>query len=149
MNVRVTVVDDNPRLGGQIWRAELGKIKSPEALDLIALLDQNKITIVNDACVFAHDASSLLAETPREKIRIEYQKLILATGARERFLPFPGWTLPNVFGAAGLQALVKGGLDVKEKRVVVGGTGPASARRRGLSCFKRSASYRDLRTGNK
>ena len=122
--VGVTVVDDNPRLGGQIWRAELGNFKSPEAQELITLLDQQKISIVNNASVFAQDGGSLLAETPSEKIRIEYKKLILATGARERFLPFPGWTLPNVFGAAGLQALVKGGLDVKDKRIVVAGTGP-------------------------
>ena len=120
----VTVVDDNPRLGGQIWRAELGKIKSKEASELVELLDQKKITIVNNASVFAADAGSLLAETRSDKIRIEYKKLILTTGARERFLPFPGWTLPNVFGAAGLQALVKGGMDVKEKRIVVAGTGP-------------------------
>ena len=121
---KVTVVDDNPRLGGQIWRAELGKIKSAEARKLIDSLDQNKITIMNNASIFAHDAGSLLAETPSDKIQIEYKKLILATGARERFLPFPGWTLPNVFGAAGLQALVKGGLSVEDKRVVVAGTGP-------------------------
>src|SRR6187455_1374998 len=80
-NVKVTVVDDNPRLGGQIWRAELGKIKSPEALELINLLDQNKIAILNNASIFASDAGSLLAETPSEKVRIEYDKLILATGA--------------------------------------------------------------------
>jgi NADPH-dependent 2,4-dienoyl-CoA reductase/sulfur reductase-like enzyme len=49
--------------------------------------------------------------------------LILATGARERFLPFPNWTLPNIFGAGGLQALVKSGLSVANKRVVVSGTG--------------------------
>ncbi len=45
-------------------------------------------------------------------------------GARERFLPFPGWTLPGVFGAGGLQALVKGGLPVQGKRILVAGTGP-------------------------
>src|SRR5688500_12691282 len=122
--VEVTVVDDNPRLGGQIWRAELGKTKSDAARVLVALLDQEKISIVNNASVFAADGNSLLAETPSGKQRIEYKKLILATGARELFLPFPGWTLPNVFGAAGLQALVKSGIDVQGKRVVVAGTGP-------------------------
>ena len=123
-DVRITVVDDNPRMGGQIWRAELGKIKSAEAQKLTALFDQEWITIVNNASVFAHDGNSLLGETPRGAIQIEYNNLILATGARERFIPFPGWTLPNVFGAAGLQALVKGGVDVLGKRVVVAGTGP-------------------------
>ena len=122
--VRVTIVDDNPWLGGQIWRAELGKTKSADARRLIEYLDEKKIAIVNNASVYAADRNALLAETPSAKTRIEYQKLILATGARERFLPFPGWTLPNVFGAAGLQALVKGGLNVGKKRVVVAGTGP-------------------------
>src|SRR6187399_391509 len=88
-DVRITVVDDNPRIGGQIWRAELGKLKSPEALELITLLDQQWITIVNNASVFAHDGDSLYAETPSGKIQIQYKNLILATGARERFLPFP------------------------------------------------------------
>ena len=122
--VKVTIVDDNPWLGGQIWRAELGKTKSAEARGLIESLDEQKIAIVNNASVYAADGNALLAETPSGKTRIEYQKLILATGARERFLPFPGWTLPNVFGAAGLQALVKGGFSVGKKRVVVAGTGP-------------------------
>ncbi|MBV9123942.1 MAG: NAD(P)/FAD-dependent oxidoreductase, partial [Planctomycetes bacterium] len=45
-------------------------------------------------------------------------------GARELFLPFPGWTLPGVFGAGALQALVKQGLPVRGQRVVVAGTGP-------------------------
>lgn len=121
---RVTIIDDNPRLGGQIWRAELGQVKSAEARRIIAALDKQKIKIFNNAAVFAAAGNALLAETPSGQIRIEYQKLILSTGARERFLPFPGWTFPSVFGAAGLQALVKGGMSVRNKRVVVAGTGP-------------------------
>jgi NADPH-dependent 2,4-dienoyl-CoA reductase/sulfur reductase-like enzyme len=55
---------------------------------------------------------------------LSFESLVLATGARERFLPFPGWTLPNVMGAGGLQALVKTGLPIEGKRVVVAGSGP-------------------------
>jgi NADPH-dependent 2,4-dienoyl-CoA reductase/sulfur reductase-like enzyme len=55
---------------------------------------------------------------------LTFDRLILATGARERFLPFPGWTLPGVMGAGGLQALVKGGLPISGSRVVVAGSGP-------------------------
>ncbi len=66
---------------------------------------------------------TLLAETPNGTIELQFEKLILATGARERFLPFPNWTLPNMFGAGGLQALVKSGLSVQNKRIVVSGTG--------------------------
>src|SRR5262249_22605367 len=53
-----------------------------------------------------------------------YQRLVLATGARERFLPFPGWTLPHVMGAGGIQAMVKSGMPIASKRVVVVGSGP-------------------------
>jgi NADPH-dependent 2,4-dienoyl-CoA reductase/sulfur reductase-like enzyme len=55
---------------------------------------------------------------------LRYQRLVLATGARELFLPFPGWCLPGVMGAGGLQALVKSGLPVADKKVVVAGSGP-------------------------
>jgi NADPH-dependent 2,4-dienoyl-CoA reductase/sulfur reductase-like enzyme len=45
-------------------------------------------------------------------------------GARELLLPFPGWTLPGVTGAGGMQALIKGGMAVAGKKVVVAGSGP-------------------------
>lgn len=121
---KVLVVDDNPKLGGQIWRAELGKIKSPEARDLVEKIEAKQVSILNNAQVFAQkDSQTLLAETPNGEVELHFEKLILATGARERFLPFPNWTLPNVFGAGGLQALVKNGLSIQNKRVVVAGTG--------------------------
>lgn len=124
-NASVTIVDDNPNLGGQIWRAELGKTKSPEAKALIEAVESKKIKIVNNAQVFGSDnKASLFAETPTGQLKFQFEKLIIATGARELFLPFPGWTLSGVFGAGGLQALVKGGLSVKGKRIVVAGTGP-------------------------
>ena len=66
----------------------------------------------------------LLAETRSGVCEFSYKSVVLATGARERFLPFPGWTLPNVMGAGGLQALVKTGLPIEGKRVVVAGSGP-------------------------
>jgi NADPH-dependent 2,4-dienoyl-CoA reductase/sulfur reductase-like enzyme len=60
-------------------------------------------------------------DNPRE---IHWEQLILATGARELFLPFPGWTLPGVFGPGGLQALVKNGWPIEGKRIVIAGSGP-------------------------
>ena len=123
-NKNVTVIDDNSHLGGQIWKASLGKVRSPDAAKLIDAITDRKIKIVHQAQVFGPAGENhLLAETPDGRLEIEYKKLILATGARERFLPFPGWTLPNVFGAGGLQALVKGGLKIEDKRVLVAGTG--------------------------
>jgi NADPH-dependent 2,4-dienoyl-CoA reductase/sulfur reductase-like enzyme len=66
----------------------------------------------------------VVAETWHRALELGFEKLILATGARERFLPFPGWTLPGVMGAGGLQALVKSGLSISGKRVVIAGSGP-------------------------
>lgn len=50
--------------------------------------------------------------------------LLLATGAYEKVLPFPGWTLPGVIGAGGAQAMLKGGLVLPGRTAVIAGTGP-------------------------
>jgi NADPH-dependent 2,4-dienoyl-CoA reductase/sulfur reductase-like enzyme len=50
--------------------------------------------------------------------------VLLATGARERFLPFSGWTLPGVVGVGAAQALLKMGAAVRGKRAIVAGAGP-------------------------
>ncbi len=124
-NAAVTIIDDNPFLGGQIWRAEMGKVKSPGAVKLIDQVKDGRVKIVSSVTVFGHEhGKRLLAESPEGRLELSYEKLIIATGARERFLPFPGWTLPGVYGAGGLQAMVKGGMDVHGKSIVIAGTGP-------------------------
>ncbi|MGK4579855.1 NAD(P)/FAD-dependent oxidoreductase [Kitasatospora sp. HPMI-4] len=50
--------------------------------------------------------------------------VLLATGAYERQLPFPGWTLPGVVTAGGAQAMLKSGLVLPGRRIVVAGSGP-------------------------
>lgn len=50
--------------------------------------------------------------------------LILAAGAYDRQLPFPGWTLPGVMAAGGVQALLKSSRIVAGASPVVAGTGP-------------------------
>lgn len=123
--LRVTVLDDNPNLGGQIWRGELKKPSSPEAQIWFEKIRGANIEFIYGARVFQQPQSGiLLAETADGVIELSYRNLILATGARERFLPFPGWTLPNVVGAGGLQALVKTGLRIYGKKVVIAGSGP-------------------------
>ncbi|MEV5891132.1 NAD(P)/FAD-dependent oxidoreductase [Nonomuraea fuscirosea] len=52
------------------------------------------------------------------------RRLLIATGAHDRPLPFPGWDLPGVLTAGGAQALLKGGGVLAGRRVVVSGTGP-------------------------
>ena len=66
----------------------------------------------------------LLLEDPQRGWQVGYRRLVLCTGARELLLPFPGWTLPGVTGAGGLQALAKGGLPLAGQRLVVAGSGP-------------------------
>ncbi|MBW5487153.1 NAD(P)/FAD-dependent oxidoreductase, partial [Streptomyces bambusae] len=55
---------------------------------------------------------------------VDARAVLIATGAYERQLPFPGWTLPGVVGAGGAQAMLKGGLVLPGRRVVVAGSGP-------------------------
>ena len=121
----VTVIDDNPNPGGQIWREQHKHPHSPEASAWFEKIRSSKLDFFTSARVFQVPGPNvLLAETETGVCELRYSKLVLATGARERFLPFPGWTLPNVLGAGGLQALVKNGLPVKGKRIVIAGTGP-------------------------
>ena len=121
---RVGIVDDNAALGGQIWRRETASSDS-EAAAWLAKLHARDVEFCAGMRVFDHPVSGVLrAESSDRACDFEYGKLILATGARERFLPFPGWTLQNVLGAGALQALVKSGLPISGKRVVVAGTGP-------------------------
>lgn len=121
---RVGIVDDNPKLGGQIWRTGLGDTGA-ELAEWSRRLLSGRVEMLCGARVFDTPRPKfVLAETDQDVLEIEYRKLILATGARERFLPFPGWTLPNVMGAGALQAFVKSGVPMAGRRVVVAGTGP-------------------------
>ena len=123
--LRVAVVDDNIAAGGQIWRGEQAKPSSREAQAWFERIRSVEIQLISGARVFEKCVPGMLrAETPGGVCELTYTSLVLATGGRERFLPFPGWTLPNVMGAGGLQALVKTGLPIEGKRVVVAGSGP-------------------------
>ncbi len=106
----VALLDDNPAPGGQIWRGASPLQVPPE----VRFFPQTR--------VFDARPGFVLDTVPHGPIRA--RKLILATGARELFLPFPGWTEPGVLGAGAIQALVKSGMPVAGKRVVVAGSGP-------------------------
>ncbi|ARZ66214.1 hypothetical protein SMD11_0548 [Streptomyces albireticuli] len=60
----------------------------------------------------------------RRPVRLHARAVLFATGAGERQLPFPGWTLPGVVGAGGAQAMLKSGLVLPGRRIVVAGSGP-------------------------
>jgi NADPH-dependent 2,4-dienoyl-CoA reductase/sulfur reductase-like enzyme len=118
---RTLLVDDNPASGGQIWRADTDRasarwrdaaraagVEAVQSASAVAPLGERELRIA------ASD----------EVLDVRCGSLVLCTGATELLLPFPGWTLPGVLGAGGIQALAKGGLDVRGKRVVLAGSGP-------------------------
>ncbi len=121
----VTLVDALPEPGGQIWRGLWRGGASGQAARCFERLRSLPIELrLRTRVLSAPLPGHLAAEGTQGPVLLAYDRLILATGARERFLPFPGWTLPGVTGAGGLQAMVKGGLDARGKRIVVAGSGP-------------------------
>ncbi|HKO18060.1 MAG TPA: FAD/NAD(P)-binding oxidoreductase [Acidobacteriaceae bacterium] len=131
---KVIVLDDNLAAGGQIWRERTVKNTDRDRSgnakqQALESLSRSGAQVYAGWSVFDAHASGTVEAIGRsghDEIVEEFRfdRLVLATGARERFLPFPGWTRPGVFGAGGLQALVQGGYSVARKRVIVAGTGP-------------------------
>lgn len=121
---QVTLVDDNPQVGGQIWRRDILS-RTLAAEPWLESLRNPRIAILGSSQVFAWlPPRTVWIDSPDRMEIFHANRIILACGARERFLPFPGWTLPGVYGAGGLQALVKGGMPIQGKRVVLAGSGP-------------------------
>lgn len=132
---RVCLLDDNRSPGGQIWRGYRAATaeKYPHGATFLAWSRRLERTPCEVWCgwqAIGQPAPQVLrVERDGELRDLRYRNLVLATGARERFLPFPGWTLPGVFGAGGLQALVKSGLPIADsvgrpRRAVIAGSGP-------------------------
>ena len=124
--MKVGIVDDNPLAGGQIWRGGPDQQSDARAQSLwTALRDAPNVTFLPQTRVlYSPEPGQLRVQSAAASDTLRFGHLILATGARERLLPFPGWTLPGVTGAGGLQALAKGGYPLQGKRVVVAGSGP-------------------------
>ncbi|MCK6476471.1 MAG: NAD(P)/FAD-dependent oxidoreductase [Phycisphaerales bacterium] len=121
---RITIVDENQGPGGQIWRRSVPRW----AADLVERAPSLNMELLSETTVAYRAADGYLVATRGHEhpapVRLRAGSIILATGARELFLPFPGWTLPNVMGAGGLQAMAKSGLAVAGKRIVIAGSGP-------------------------
>jgi NADPH-dependent 2,4-dienoyl-CoA reductase/sulfur reductase-like enzyme len=122
---RVALLESTPWLGGPLWRT-LPDVPAPrEARVWLGRLGRSTVEVFDRTTAFAATNPDVLhAERGDEALHIGWNKLILASGAQELFLPFPGWTLPNVFGVGGLQLLAKTGWPADGRRVVVAGSGP-------------------------
>jgi NADPH-dependent 2,4-dienoyl-CoA reductase/sulfur reductase-like enzyme len=121
------VLDEGEAAGGQIYRHR--PPNAPEAIrPWLTRLDRSGARRIGGASVFDvwRDGGELrlLAEASGGALAVSTGRLVLATGARELFLPFPGWTLPGVLGAGGAQALWKSGADLSGRTAVVAGSGP-------------------------
>jgi hydrogen cyanide synthase HcnB len=133
---RPIVIDEAQRFGGQIYR------QPPEAMqrdrrDLYgfeagrasAVLDRFEalrahIDYRPETLVWQVEANALqLLHAGRTRTQ-PFDALILATGATDRVLPFPGWTLPGVYTLGAAQVALKHQGCLIGPRVVFAGTGP-------------------------
>ncbi|MFY7865617.1 FAD-dependent oxidoreductase [Roseateles sp.] len=125
---RVIWIDQGLRPGGQIWRAGPPQ---PWAQTLQALMANPLLQLLSGHAVIAVESQGEfrlrlqnLQQPQAPGVSVQAPQMLLALGARERFLPFPGWTLPGVSGAGGLQALIKNGWPIAGRRVLLAGSGP-------------------------
>jgi D-hydroxyproline dehydrogenase subunit alpha len=126
---RAILLDEGLGPGGQIWRPSVSSSRRSSALHWISRLEASGAIVYRSTSVFdvrRNVAGGFIASAEHEgrALEVSARTVILATGARERFLPFPGWTLPNVVGVGGAQALLKAGASFSGRRVVIAGSGP-------------------------
>jgi D-hydroxyproline dehydrogenase subunit alpha len=99
------------------WAEELERLRASPRLTHLAA------TTVWSARRDAHGTVHLATDHP-ELAELEADAIVLATGANERIVPFPGWDLPGVLTIGGAQALLKGQGVRPGHQVVVSGAGP-------------------------
>lgn len=142
----VTILDSSDEIGGQYWR-HLPPSRPSEREGLLhhgwARFVQLRAELEGDGgCRVLTNAQVWAIETAdgtpgivhvavgepdgvdREQLELRPDGIVLATGAYDRTLPFPGWDLPGVFTAGAAQAFAKGERMSIGQRVVVAGAGP-------------------------
>lgn len=131
--VEVLLIDENQKPGGQLFKQihkffgsrehgagirgiNLGLLLLEEAYQkgVEVKLDTVVWGLFDDTCAIVHN---------HENKRLGYQRLLLATGATENGLAFPGWTLPGVMGAGAAQTLMNIHRVLPGKRILVVGSG--------------------------
>jgi D-hydroxyproline dehydrogenase subunit alpha len=124
----VLLIDDSPRPGGQIWRHVSRHTLGSEAKQWLHRLERSGAQVLSSTAVVDvtgdAEAGFILRAHGSSDHLVHSAAVIIAAGARELFLPFPGWTVPGVTGVGGGQALLKAGASVAGRRVVVAGSGP-------------------------
>lgn len=130
------LVDESPRGGGQIYRRQPPgfqrtarqiygfEARKAQAVhqtmdELAALIDYRPDTLVWNA----EDGRLDMLNNGRAD-SLEYAQVIVATGATDRILPVPGWTLPGVYSLGAAQIALKYQGCAIGERVVFCGSGP-------------------------
>ncbi len=119
MGAKVTLFDRNDALGGQLTKQThmfFGSKKqyaSMRGIDICTLLqaelDQfaDQVTVYRDATVIGlYEDGVLTVERGDTYLKFRPKALIIATGASEKFLAFPGNDLPGICGAGAVQTLM-------------------------------------------
>ena len=129
----VCVLDEQPAPGGQIYRGVLGadgrrtEILGPDyqaGRPLAEALAHPRIHYERGAVVWRVEREGRVAWTNYGVARVATARRVLAaTGAIERPIPIPGWTLPGVMTAGAAQILLKTG-GVIPRNAVLAGAGP-------------------------
>jgi len=131
-----TILDEAPRLGGQIYRQPpysfrmrdtraLGRdYARGEALRAELAAVGERIEIRPSTSVVGSWGRDVTWVTGEMSRTITAERIVIATGAYDRPVPFPGWTLPGVMTAGGAQGLVKTMHVRPGRRALVVGTGP-------------------------
>jgi D-hydroxyproline dehydrogenase subunit alpha len=122
----VVLIDAYGTPGGQIWRRrhDAGVESLPrDGRHACRALAATTVRVLSGRTVWAAQAPGtlLLDGAPG---RVEAAAVVLATGAYDRSVAFPGWTLPGVMTAGAAQALAKGQGVLPGRRVLLAGAGP-------------------------
>jgi thioredoxin reductase len=131
----VLLVDENSRPGGQLFK-QIHKFFGSEAHsagvrgfhigeEILAEIEKHpNITVWLDSLVYsAIDSNNIEIVHEDSVLVVRCEKLIVATGAIERGLAFPGWTLPGVMGAGALQTMLNINRVLPGKNLLMLGSG--------------------------
>ncbi len=135
--MQVTLIDSNPHPGGQYYKQTPEQFSmtdrsnhQSEAKSFIKNLNNPLIRILSKTLVWGifHNPKTNLWQTTLHgencPSRLEAPTIIIASGAYDRSIPFPGWDLPGVITAGAAQVMVKSQGILPGKQVIVSGTGP-------------------------
>lgn len=128
-NLNVVLVDQNHNAGGQVFRPLPAEFSNPSPPDQGSLLRQ-QLADSSVRCYFEHTiwniSSDLRVDAVGSQGPVHWQckAILVATGTTERVVPFPGWTLPGVFGLAAATIMLKSQRMLPGTETLLAGCGP-------------------------